>query len=82
MSPPPCGEGHAHAWFGGFLQKKAPDGAPDWSAVPPFAFALLVEYGSSGGRTSGPLARRVAGLLTETLGAELNGEPLAGRRVR
>lgn len=59
QSPPP-GEQHAHAWFGGFLQAVDADHRPDWSKTPDLAFAVLVEFGGSGGRTSGPLAKAVA----------------------
>lgn len=62
---PPEGERFSHAWFGGFLQPRTRSGAPDWDAEPPFAFAALVEFGGSGGRTSGPLAAKIAKTVLE-----------------
>jgi cell division protein FtsI/penicillin-binding protein 2 len=61
------GENFSHAWFAGFLQPLDGHGAPDWSREPQFAFAVLVEFGGSGGQTSGPLAVRVANELLRTL---------------
>ena len=58
--PPVEGGRHSHAWFGGYLQKLDPYGEPDWSVTPRIAFAVLVEFGGSGGRTSGPIRRRYA----------------------
>lgn len=55
--------GHAHAWFIGFLQPLDGVGRPDWSRVPPLAFAILIEYGGSGGRVSGAMAPDVSRLL-------------------
>jgi cell division protein FtsI/penicillin-binding protein 2 len=72
--PPPDGERYAHAWFAGYLQKLDEGGQPDWSAAPRIAFAVLVEFGGSGGRTSGVLAKRVAAELVDILGPELNVE--------
>jgi cell division protein FtsI/penicillin-binding protein 2 len=63
---------YSHAWFGGFLQRLGRDGQPDWAAPPRVAFAVMIEFGGSGGRTSGPLAKRVAGELIDVLGPELN----------
>ena len=76
VSPPESGEHHSHAWFGGYLQAIHANGRPDWSRRPRIAFAVLVEFGGSGGRTSGPLAQRVAGEILETLGPGL--DPDAG----
>lgn len=70
--PEPNGEDYSHAWFGGFLQRKRPDGSPDWSRPSQMAFAVLVEYGGSGGHTSGPLARQVAGTLLDVFGPDLD----------
>jgi cell division protein FtsI/penicillin-binding protein 2 len=67
----PGGEGHSHAWFGGFLQALDGSGGPDWSRESPIAFAVLVEFGGSGGRTSGPLAQSVAAELLDVLGPTL-----------
>ncbi len=70
--PPAEGGNHAHAWFGGYLQRLDSAGQPDWSQSPRVAFAALVEFGGSGGRTSGPLAKEIAGVLFELLGPELD----------
>jgi penicillin-binding protein 2 len=77
--PPADGEHHAHAWFGGYLQPTTPDGRPDFAREPRIAFAVLVEFGGSGGQTSGPLAKEVAAELLAMLGPELN--PDAAPRV-
>ncbi len=69
---PPKGQKHAHAWFGGYLQAVLDDGEPDWSREPPIAFAVLVEFGGSGGRVSGPLARDVASTLIDMLGPDFD----------
>lgn len=76
--PPSSGEHHAHAWFGGFLQRTHSPGRPDWSLTPRIAFAVLVEFGGSGGRTSGPLAKEVCRTLLEVYGPAL--EVDGGRR--
>ena len=68
----PGGQEHSHAWFGGYLQALDASGQPDWSREPPVAFAVLVEFGGSGGRTSGPLARSVSAALVDALGIELD----------
>ena len=69
---PPVGGGkHSHAWFGGYLQEVDERGDPDWSKEPRIAFAVLVEFGGSGGRTSGPLARDVARQVIEVFGEDL-----------
>jgi hypothetical protein len=74
--PTPASDGeYAHAWFGGFLQALGPDGSPAWELTPRIAFAVLIEYGGSGGRTSGPLAREVAGELLAVFGPDLLLEP-------
>lgn len=62
---PPSGEQHAHAWFGGILQPLDNQGQPDWDVTPRFAFAALIEFGGSGGRVSGPLAKRIARTLAD-----------------
>ena len=69
---PPEGDRYAHAWFGGFLQELAADGSANWSVEPRIAMAVLVEFGGSGGRTSGPLAKRVAAAVVEAFGPELD----------
>ena len=69
--PPPQDENFSHAWFGGFLQRLDDSGRPDWTHESPVAFAVIVEFGGSGGRTSGPLARRVSETLIDVFGADL-----------
>ncbi len=81
--PPLDGERHSHAWFGGYLQPLETSGQPDWSREPRIAFAVLVEFGGSGGRTSGPLAKRVAAELVDLFGPDLNVDPAdAGEKDR
>jgi len=69
---PPAGSKHAHAWFAGYLQQLDSAGRPQYDVMPRIAFAVLVEYGGSGGRASGPIGRDVARILIETLGDELD----------
>ncbi len=69
---PISGDNHSHAWFGGFLQSLDSYGNPDWSEQPKLAMAVLVEFGGSGGRTSGPLGKKIAGELIEMFGEELD----------
>ncbi len=69
--PPPAGEEFSHAWVAGVLQALDSAGQPDWSKEPRVAFAILVEFGGSGGRTSGPLAKAVAAELLNVFGPEL-----------
>lgn len=78
---PTPGEGFSHAWVGGFLQPCESNGQPDWSAEPPVAFAVLVEFGGSGGRIAGPLARRVAEDLLAMYGPELDFHPRPSGRA-
>ena len=61
----------AHAWFGAFLQARGADGGPDFSVPSRIAFAVLVEFGESGGRVAGPLARKVAATILDVLGSDL-----------
>jgi len=73
--PPPGtedGEKHSHAWFAGYLQAVDESGQPRLDEVPPIAFALLVEYGGSGGRTAGPIAKELATVIHEMLGDGLD----------
>jgi cell division protein FtsI/penicillin-binding protein 2 len=71
LYPPPEGGNHSHAWFAGFLQATGADHQPDWSLTPRVAFAVLIEFGGSGGRTSGPIARTVAAEILNVLGTDL-----------
>jgi len=64
--PPAEGDRYSHAWFAGYLQPIAGRGHSN-ADLPPVAFAVLVEFGGSGGRTAGPLARRVARELIDVL---------------
>lgn len=68
--PPAEGGKHSHAWFGGFLQHLDPAGNPVWQETPRWAFSVLVEFGGSGGRTTGPLAKEVAATLVEMFDGE------------
>jgi penicillin-binding protein 2 len=68
----PGQEKYAHAWFGGYLQPVGEDGRPLPDRTPPVAFAVLVEFGSSGGHVSGPLGQDVARILCDMLGPELD----------
>ena len=70
-SPAPDGE-YSHAWFGGFLQAIGADGRPDWAVTPRLAFTVLIEFGGSGGRISGPLAKEVAAELVALFGPGLD----------
>lgn len=69
-------ENYAHAWFVGYLQPIAADGHPLLDKTPPIAFAVLVEFGSSGGHTTGPIARDIARIICDTLGDDLNPDAL------
>ena len=44
----------------------------DWSAPSPVAFALIVEFGGSGGRVAGPIASKVAKMILTVLGDEVD----------
>jgi len=61
---------YSHAWFAGYLQAIGPDGRPIWAETPRVAFAALIEFGGSGGRITGPLARDVAKVLIDCLDFE------------
>ena len=76
--PPAQGRTHSHAWFAGFLQKLDSSGQPLWGTRPQIAFAVMVEFGGSGGRVSAPIGRKVAEALVEILGPKLDPDaPLA-----
>ncbi|MCH7812897.1 MAG: hypothetical protein IID40_02635, partial [Planctomycetes bacterium] len=72
--PPAAGGRHADAWFAGYLVPIDGAGRPLLEVMPRVAFAVLVEYGGSGGRVSGPIGRQVAAILLETLGDELDAD--------
>ena len=61
-----------------FMQEIDGAGHPVWSHSPKVAFAALVEFGGSGGRTSGPLAKRIAGVLLDVLGPDLEIDARSG----
>lgn len=63
---------YAHAWFAGYLQRINDQGQPIWSETPRMAFAIMVEFGGSGGVTSGPIARELAETLLQVLGPNLD----------
>jgi cell division protein FtsI/penicillin-binding protein 2 len=56
---------HSHAWFIAFIQPKRSNGRPDWTRRSRIAIAVLLEFGGSGGRSSGPLCRNVAELIID-----------------
>lgn len=56
---------HSHAWFIAFIQPKRSNGRPDWTRQSRIAIAVLLEFGGSGGRSSGPLCRNVAELIID-----------------
>jgi penicillin-binding protein 2 len=70
--PPEHGRKHSHAWFAGYLAPLAANGQPDPRRTPPIAFSVLVEYGGSGGRVSGPIGQAVVHTLLEQLGPDLD----------
>jgi len=70
-TPLPDGEKYSHAWFGGFLQAVDENHEPAWSVEPRVAFAVLIEFGGSGGRTSGPVGREVAETILDVFGPDL-----------
>ncbi|HEY3241753.1 MAG TPA: penicillin-binding transpeptidase domain-containing protein [Phycisphaerae bacterium] len=76
------GDEHAHAWFAGFLQPLDNLRQPDWSRPPRIAFAVLAEFGGSGGRAAGPIAQRVAGAILDVLGPNLDPDAPSRRIAR
>ena len=79
--PPLGGGSHSHAWFAGFLQPVDERHEPDWSSPARIAFAVLVEFGGSGGRTGGPLAQAVAAEILDVLGDDLLIAPVVAAPV-
>jgi len=61
-----------HAWFIGYLQAVDSAGHPLLDVTPRIAFSVLVEFGGSGGRVAGPIAKRVAETTLDVLGADLD----------
>lgn len=72
---------HAHAWFAGFLLPRSESGEPELDRIPRVAFAVLMEFGGSGGRVSGPAAAQVGRVLLNVLGPELNPDAPASFRL-
>jgi len=70
--PPEHGRRHSHAWFAGYLQSVSSNGSPLAGRTPPLAFSVLIEFGGSGGRVAGPIARDAALKIIELLGPDLN----------
>ncbi len=54
----------AHAWFMGYTQSRStkPGTRPSGRS---YAISVLIEYGDSGGRVAGPVARQIAELLVK-----------------
>lgn len=77
LHPAMDGQHHSHAWVAGYLQARDSSGQPDWSKEPSLAFAILVEFGGSGGRTAGPLAGAVARTLLDVFGSALEIDSVA-----
>jgi cell division protein FtsI/penicillin-binding protein 2 len=69
----------SHAWFVGFVQPKS-DGILRAGQSPSFAFAVLLEYGGSGGRHAGPVAAAICRMIIEEFPQYVRGEcaPHAG----
>jgi penicillin-binding protein 2 len=63
----------SHAWFIGFVQPKS-DGMFRAGPRPSFAFAVLLEYGGSGGRHAGPVAADVCRMIIEEFPQYVRGE--------
>ena len=73
----PASGQHAHAWFGGYLQPLDRGGSPNYHQMPKIAFAVLVEFGGSGGRVAGAVAKDVAATVIDVLGPDLDaGQPV------
>jgi len=68
----PDDEKYAHAWLAGYLQSVRPGGEALLDRTPPIAFAVLVEFGGSGGYTTGPIARDIAAIICRLLGPDLD----------
>jgi penicillin-binding protein 2 len=65
--PPPdpeSGKTPTHAWFAGFAPYRSPK----------VALTVIVEHGGSGGRTAGPVGRKLFEMLLESPRGYLNGE--------
>ncbi len=71
-SPAEHGRKHSHAWFVAYMQKADATGQPLWNQTPHIAFSVMVEFGGSGGRVSGAISQKVADVLLEILGPDLD----------
>ncbi len=71
-NPDDSDERYAHAWFAGYLQPVDSYGRALHDQPPPIAFALVVEFGGSGGFTAGPIAKDVAAIICDHLGESLD----------
>ncbi len=80
--PPPkpsdSDDHHAHAWFAGYLQSVDVAGRPRYDVTPQIAFAALIEFGGSGGHTTGPVAKEISRAIVEVLGDELDPDSYNG----
>lgn len=70
-SEPAEGQMYSNAWFAGYLQAIDADGRPT-GQTPRIALAVMVEFGGSGGRVGAPIARKVAQMVVDTLGDDLD----------
>jgi len=64
LFPPRDGEGDlpSHAWFIAYTQsQETPRGAPPRG--PSYAISVIIEYGGSGGKVAGPVAKAIAEML-------------------
>ncbi|GJM26077.1 MAG: hypothetical protein DHS20C16_24920 [Phycisphaerae bacterium] len=66
------GRKHSHAWFVAYMQKADANGQARWDQDPSIAFAVMVEFGGSGGRVSGAISQKVADVLLDVLGPDLD----------
>ena len=55
----------SHAWFAGYLQRKDARGRPSPNYDPEAAIVVMVEFGGSGGRVSGPIAKDAAHVVAD-----------------
>jgi penicillin-binding protein 2 len=70
--PAEHGRKHSHAWFVAYMLKAGAKGEPLWDQGPRVAFAVMVEFGGSGGRVSGVISQKVADVLLDVLGPDLD----------
>lgn len=69
---------HSHAWFAGYLQEIDSTGQPRPDRTPKIAFAVMIEFGGSGGRVAAPVGRDIAQLVVDTLGDDLDPDAIVG----